>query len=1070
MTAPVDEYGFASIPSLYAGLSEAELVEDPAVELFAALGWETANLFHENFGAQGSEGRMSRREAFLPRRLWAALAKLNPGLAEDGLQQAVDELTRDRSAMNPVAANREVHGLLRDGVRVKVKGEDGEPVHDRVRLIDWRDPDANDFLLATQMWVKSELYTKRPDAVGFINGIPLVFAEFKAIGKPLKAAYDDNLTDYKDTVPHLFDANGFVILSNGIEAVLGGSHTPFDIFKPWKRIEDEAEDAKLGLPTLIRATCRKDRVLDITENFIAFEETIDGLVKKVAQNHQYLGVNKAIRAVQEIKANKGRLGVFWHTQGSGKSLSMVYFAEKVHRTVPGNWTFVLVTDRTELDDQIASTFVATGALTKRLEDVQAQNRDHLKDLLTGNERYVFSLIQKFSTAKGELYPKLSDRDDIIVITDEAHRSQYDQLAANMRRALPSAAFLGFTGTPLMAGEEETRKVFGDYISVYNFAQSVEDKATVPLYYDKRIPEVHLINDDMKEELAQLLDDADLDEAQEKRLEREFARQYHLITRDDRLDKIAADLVRHFSGRGYRGKAMFVAIDKATAVRMYDKVRVQWAGLLAEMATRVAAAPPEKREALEEHLRWLRDTDMAVVVSQGQNEVSDMKAKGLDILLHRARMVHEKLDLKFKKADDPLRLVFVCAMWITGFDVPTCSTIYIDKPMKNHTLMQTIARANRRAPGKTAGMIVDYVGVFANLQKALAIYARPKAGGGEDGDHPIDAKAALLEQLKGALTSAAEWCDLLDVDPQSIWALEKFDRAQRVAELVDVLISPDNRRQAFLQHAGGIVSTYKSILPDDRAADHIREVAAFAIIADRIRAALGKPVLTKVMAEIEALLERSIGGVDIDVPFPSDDDMGALFDLTAIDFEKLAAKLGLGNQKTKAEALRAATEKKVQDLLKDNPFRQELAEKLEKIIAEYNAGTVSVERLFEELLSFIKDLDDEEKRATRECLSEEELAVFDLLTKPEPKLTKAEVIEVKKIARTLLERLKKEKLVLDWWKKPWTKAAVRVAIEEELDHLPEAYGKPIWDSKVEMAFQFVYERYQNQAGAAAQSMH
>ena len=1054
MTAPVDD----AFSSLYSGLSEAELVENPAAELFAELGWDSINLFHETHGDGGSQGRMSRREAFLPRRLWAALRTLNPTVPEDGLQQAVDELTRDRSTMNPIAANREVHGLIRNGIPVVVKGVDGEAIPEAVRLIDWQDPEANDFLMATQVWIKSELYLKRPDAIGFVNGIPLVLIEFKGVGKPLEDAFKDNLTDYKDTIPHTFDANGFVILSNGIEAVLGGSHADFDHFKPWKRIEDEEEEPKIGLPTLIRATCRKDRLLDIVENFIAFEETKDGLVKKVAQNHQYLGVNKAIKAVQEIKANKGRLGVFWHTQGSGKSLSMVYFAEKVHRKLPGNWTFVLLTDRTELDDQIAGTFAATGALTKRLEDVQANSRDNLVQLLTGNERYVFSLIQKFSTDKGELYPKLSDRDDIIVITDEAHRSQYDQLAANMRRALPNAAFLGFTGTPLMAGEEKTREVFGDYISVYNFAQSIEDKATVPLYYDKRIPEVHLINDDLKDDLAQLLDDADLDDEQQKRLEREFARQYHLITRDDRLEKVAVDLVTHFSGRGYRGKAMFVAIDKATAVRMYNKVQKHWGNLLAAEAKKVAAAPPEKREAMEEYFRWLQETDMAVVVSQGQNEIADMKAKGLDILPHRKRMVEGDLAADFKKATHPLRLVFVCAMWITGFDVPTCSTVYLDKPMKNHTLMQTIARANRRAPGKTTGMIVDYVGVFASLQKALAIYARPKADDG-GGDHPIDAKTALLEQLQAALKAAADWCAPLGVDLQSIWAVEKFDRAQRVAELVEVLIHPENQRQAFLQQANGIVSLYKAILPDERASDHIREVAAFAIVADRIRAAIGRPDLSKVMAEIESLLERSIGGVDIDVPFPTKDNLGSLFDLSAIDFEKLATKLGIGNKKTKAEALRAAAEKKVQNLMKDNPFRQELAEKLEKIIAEYNAGTVSVEKLFEELLAFIKDLDEEERRAARESLSEEELAVFDLLTKPDPKLTKAEEVEVKRIARSLLERLKSEKLVLHWWKKPWTKAAVRVAIEEELDKLPQAYEKPVWDKKVEMAFQFVYERYQ-----------
>jgi type I restriction enzyme R subunit len=296
---------------------------------------------------------------------------------------------------------------------------------------------------------------------------------------------------------------------------------------------------------------------------------------------------------------------------------------------------------------------------------------------------------------------LSDRADIIVITDEAHRSQYDQLAANMRRALPNAAFLGFTGTPLMAGEERTKEVFGDYVSIYNFAQSVADGATVPLFYESRQPELQLAKEDLKDELEALLVEAELDEDQERRVQTQFAKQYHLITRDDRLEKIAADLVKHFAGRGYRGKAMFVAIDKATAVRMFDKVRAHWARLLAEQEDRLAKAPPEIRDAISEQLTWMRSTDMAVVVSQSQGEIAEMKAKGLDISPHRKRMVDEDLDQKFKDPDDPLRLVFVCAMWITGFDVPTCSTVYLDRPMKNHTLMQTIARANRRAPGKQA---------------------------------------------------------------------------------------------------------------------------------------------------------------------------------------------------------------------------------------------------------------------------------------------------------------------------------------------------------------------------------
>ena len=517
---------------------------------------------------------------------------------------------------------------------------------------------------------------------------------------------------------------------------MGASHAPFESFRALEASGGRRPES-VALETMLRATCEPSRFLDLVENFLLFEDARGGLRKIVAKYHQVLGVNRAIEAVQQISENRGRLGVFWHTQGSGKSLSMVMFAEKVLRRLGGNWTFVIVTDRQELDDQIAGTFAAVGALTKLVKDCQAQSRVHLRELLAGQERYVFTLIQKFSTADREPMPVLSERADIIVITDEAHRSQYDQLAANMRQALPNAAFIGFTGTPLIAGQEErTREVFGDYVSIYNFAQSIDDGATVPLYYEARKPELQLAADELKDDLDALLDEAALDEEQEKKLEQTFGKQYHLITRDDRLDEIAADLVRHFSARGYLGKAMFVAIDKATAVRMYDKVRKAWAAELAAREEQLAKAAPKRRApGLAERLDWMRSVDMAVVVSQSQNEIDDLKQKGLDILPHRERMLKEDLESKFKDPDDPLRLVFVCAMWITGFDVPTCSTIYLDKPMKNHTLMQTIARANRRAPGKSAGVIVDYVGVFQNLQKALAIYAakgkrqRPHQGQG-----------------------------------------------------------------------------------------------------------------------------------------------------------------------------------------------------------------------------------------------------------------------------------------------------------------------------------------------------
>ena len=615
--------------------SEDTLVERPAIALFGQLGWETANCFDEVFGVVGRDvpperlygdaaaagpnrpylGRETSAEVVLRPRLAAALARLNPALPVEALALAVEELCRDRSALSPVQANREIYDLLRDGVRVSVplalagraphaggfaraRGEgSGDEETVTVRVIDWDNPDRNDFFLASQFWVSGEIYKRRADLVGFVNGLPLVFIELKASHRRLEHAFRDNLRDYKTAIPQLFPYNAFIILSNGSASKIGTLSSRWEHFNDWKKINSEGEQGVVSLETMLRGACDPARLLDLVENFTLFVEERGGTIKLIAKNHQYLGVNNAFRAVQEKRGDgvetfrrnvsTGRLGVFWHTQGSGKSYSMIFFSQKVLRKLPGNWTFLVVTDRQELDKQIYQNFANAGAVAEPEARVRASGGDHLRQLLQEDHRYVFTLIQKFRAERGETYPMLSDRPDIIVITDEAHRSQYDIFALNMRNALPNAAFIGFTGTPLMAGEEKTREVFGQYVSIYSFKQSVDDNATVPLYYENRIPELQLTNPDLNRDMAAVLEDAELDEAQEARLEREFAREYHLITRADRLDAIAADIVAHFAGRGFVGKAMVVCVDKATAVRMYDKVRVGLAKTSRRMCRRSA---------------------------------------------------------------------------------------------------------------------------------------------------------------------------------------------------------------------------------------------------------------------------------------------------------------------------------------------------------------------------------------------------------------------------------------------------------------------------------------------------
>ncbi|MGH8675615.1 MAG: type I restriction endonuclease subunit R, partial [Burkholderiales bacterium] len=474
--------------------TEDKLVEQPAIALCAELGWQTVSAMEEKFGEGGTLGRETSGEVVLVPRLRTALEKLNPKLPPEAVASAAEELSRDRSAMTLAGANREVWALLKDGVKVQVPNrERGGLKDERVRVVDWENPAANDFLLVSQMTVTGQLYTCRPDLIGFVNGLPWVVIELKKPGVPARQAFDANLTSYKhpqNGVPQLFAYNAFLIASNGTQSRVGTITADWERFFEWKRVEREGETRRVSLEVMLRGTCAPERLLDIAENFTLFSEHRSGLVKALAQNHQYLGVNNAIAATQEARGKgHGRGGVFWQTQGSGKSFSMVFFAQKILRKVPGNWTFVVVTDRVELDDQIAKTFKACGAVTEAESKVcHAQSGAELRKLLTENHRYVFTLIQKFQTPE-----VLCDRADVIVLTDEAHRSQYDTLAMNMRAAMPKAMVLAFTGTPLIAGEEKTRDVFGDYVSIYDFQQSIEDGATVPLYYENRTPERQLVN-------------------------------------------------------------------------------------------------------------------------------------------------------------------------------------------------------------------------------------------------------------------------------------------------------------------------------------------------------------------------------------------------------------------------------------------------------------------------------------------------------------------------------------------------------------------------------------------------
>lgn len=1029
---------------------EDALIEQPAIRLFESLGWEAANCYDEVPGPASFLGRETRSEVVLAARLRPALERLNPTLPPEAIQSAIDDLLRDRSALSPARANSEVYRLLKNGVRVAYHDPHGEEIVDVVRVIDWDDPYNNDFFLASQLWVTGDLYTRRPDLVGFVNGLPLVFIELKASHRRMSDAYTKNLKDYRVTIPHIFWHNAFVILSNGSDTIVGSTTAPWEHFAEWKRINDEGEEGIISLDTVIRGTCEPARLLDIVENYTLFSEERGGLVKIVAKNHQYLGANNAICAVEDIRENQGRLGVFWHTQGAGKSYSMIFFSQKILRKVPGHWTFVIVTDRQELDEQIYRNFARAGAVTEPEDTVHAQSAVHLRQLLSEDHRYVFTLIHKFRTERGEKHPVLSERDDIIIITDEAHRTQYDILAQNMRDALPNAAFIGFTGTPLMAGEEKTREVFGDYVSVYNFQQSIKDGATVPLWYENRIPELQLINEDFDQDMEHLLEEAELDTAQEERLDREFSREYHLITRDDRLETIAEDIVSHYMGRGYLGKAMVVCVDKATAVRMYDKVQRHWQAYIDRLKARLPEANDEERERLEGWIRYMEETDMAVVISQSQGEVEEFQRKGLDIVPHRRRIVGEALDEKFKDPDDPFRIVFVCAMWMTGFDVKDCSTIYLDKPMRNHTLMQTIARANRVWEDKPNGLIVDYIGVFRDLERALAIYA----GSADEDAQPIRDKSQLVHALHEAVEGAVAFCAGLGIDIAALQAAPDWEFIKLRDDAVDTLLVNEETKQKYLALARNVDKLFKAILPHQSASEFSPRRAVLVNIADRIRS-LAKPVdISEVMGKVDGLLDESVAAKSYII----DTDPDLYVDLSQMDFDALQERFRKGHKRIEAEKLKSRLSAKIERMVRLNKTRANYQERLQQLIDEYNIGSRNVDGLFEGLMQLTQDLNEEEQRTIAERLSEEELAIFDLLTRPGPDLSSQEIKQVKKVVGDLLATLKSEKLVLDWRKRQQARAAVRHSIEIALDRLPEQYDQALYLQKCDDVYHHVYESY------------
>ena len=1055
--------------------SEDNLIEQTAIDLFfSQLGWDTVLAFNkESYGEGSSLGRLNKKEVILKSIFFNKIKEFNPGLPEQAYKQAYEKLIEESITKSLGDINFEKYLLLKEGIPVDFINEKGEQVKSKIiKVFDFESPLENNFLAVRQLWIQGKSNReRRPDIIGFVNGVPLLFIELKAAHRKLENAYNDNFNDYKDVIPKLFYYNAFVVLSNGIESRIGSLTGKYQHFHEWKRISEEDEGI-VALDRIILGVCEKSRFLDLFENFILFDSSLGKAVKLIARNHQFIGVNKAIdNLIHKEKLyqlgkitleEKQKLGVFWHTQGSGKSYSMVFFSQKIHRKFTGSYTFLIVTDRNELDTQIYGTFSGAGAVPQiksgGRHSLKASSGDHLKALLGTENRYLFTLIHKFNFEK-----EITSRKNIIVISDEAHRTQGGQLAMNLRNAISNASFIGFTGTPLFKDDELTRRIFGDYVSRYDFKRSVDDGATVPLYYENRGEYLGLKNPVINEQIRAVIDaeSEDLDSDQRSRLEQLFAREYPILTAQKRLDSIAKDVVWHFCNRGYKGKGMFIALDKLTAVKMYDLITLHWKNYADKLEAEISKGKYGDQEFLEKgrELQWIKETEICVVISSEQNEIHKFRSWDLEIEPHREKMNTQDLETRFKDEDDNFRFVIVCAMWITGFDVPSLSTLYLDKPLKSHTLMQAIARANRISEGKNNGLIVDYIETYTALLDALAIYGSG-TDGGEDKqpEPPVKPKEELIRQLEEALNSTETFLiDEVNFDIQQLIVASGLHKLAAMEKGVNAVYTNDETKRKFQILAREVFKKFKALQPDKVLYQYSARKNAIDVIYTAIEGNVESADVAEIMKKIQEVVDKSIESM---VAEPTH-DQGKLIDLSGLNFALLEQFFkSTKNKNSVVHSLKDKVEKQLKQMVEKNPLRVDFYHRYQEIIDEYNRGkdSVTIEETFKRLIDFVNSLSAEEAETKREGLTEEQKAIFDIIRKPE--LSESEKKKIRKIAIELLDELKNDKLKVEQWAdKSVTAAAVFNTVSKTLfELLPYPTYKT---DDVDLKTNLVYEHLKHQ---------
>lgn len=1088
--------------------SEDNNIQEPAARIFEdVLEWRSVFAFNaETFGPKSLLGRKDASEVVLVCELDVALARLNPKLAatvegRTKLALARDQLLDADPTKTLLQHNEAKWKLMRDGITLKSPGGNAvEDVH--VTVIDFQNPASNEFLLVRELWVQSGPFRRRCDLVGFVNGLPLVFIELKRHDKGLKSAFDDNYTDYKDTIPHLFHYNAFVIVSNGLDARCGSITSGWDHFYRWKRLNEEDSDPapkhdepplKPLLPILLRGMCSKEALLDLVENFTLFDSSEEHVVKIVSRNHQYLGVNKAIAKLAEgdTEVLAGKLGVFWHTQGSGKSYSMVFLCQKIHRKVSASYTFVLLTDRKELDDQIYKTFVGCGVSTNKSD--KASGAEGLQRLLRDeNRRYVFSLIHKFRIRVTEPW---NQRDDVIVISDEAHRTQYGRLALNMRMALQRAKFIGFTGTPLIDEHERsmTEQVFGGYVSVYDFQRAVADGATLPLYYENRGEKLRIVDPDLNTRIEARIDaaraDGELSEEQEEKLYRELAREYPVFTSDTHLNDVATDFVEHFHQRwrlmessvkpgnspnyGGNAKAMLVCIDKLTCVKMAERIKVKWQAQILELQHQLKkeeayfanAGKPETAfvSRLRAQILWMTDTQIHPIFSPEQNEVKEFAIEGINVEPYRTVIVKgingKDIDECFKDSNHPFRVAIVCAMWLTGFDVKSLATLYLDKPMKGHTLMQAIARVNRVTANKKNGLIIDYNGMLKSLRKALATYAQGDSG---TLTYPLFDEDQALAEYATAISKVQT--HLLNFG----YDLNVLIRAEEGEETWDELLIAQNAlskslesKKTFQVLAEDVFDRFRGLFPNPGVFTYEPQENAISAIYNLLQKPKPKIDISAIMQDIRGVIDASLEVAPKSLTRRS----AKQYDLSGIDFERLRVEFAKSPYKeTAVLTVQERVQARLDLMLMQNPSRIDLYKRYQEIIADYNKDKddAEIQRVFDDLMTLHDMLDQEEQRYIREGFkTEKELAVFDLLSKDIASITKGDIEKIKKVAQELMSTVEaRRQKIGDLRDRASSQAQMKVAIiDHMLEGMPDQFSSEDIEARAEVIYQY-YVQTQN----------